>query len=78
MTEQANPNAAGSGPQFALHRIYLKDASFEIPNAPAVFMQDWKPEDVLSDPDLLGFRDTFTLLTGEAPAWKDLVGKSNN
>jgi preprotein translocase subunit SecB len=44
MTEQANPNATGSGPQFALHRIYLKDASFEIPNAPAVFMQDWKPE----------------------------------
>ncbi len=44
MTEQANPNAAGSGPQFALHRIYLKDASFEIPNSPAVFTQDWKPE----------------------------------
>jgi preprotein translocase subunit SecB len=44
MTEQANPNAAGSGPQFALHRIYLKDASFEIPNSPAVFTHDWKPE----------------------------------
>ena len=44
MTEQANPNAAGSGPQFALHRIYLKDASLEIPNSPAVLMQDWKPE----------------------------------
>jgi preprotein translocase subunit SecB len=44
MTAQANPNTTGSGPQFALHRIYLKDASFEIPNAPAVFMQDWKPE----------------------------------
>jgi preprotein translocase subunit SecB len=44
MTEQANPNAAGSGPQFALHRIYLKDASFETPNSPAVFRQEWKPE----------------------------------
>jgi preprotein translocase subunit SecB len=44
MTEQANPNAAASGPQFAIHRIYLKDASFETPNSPAVFMQEWKPE----------------------------------
>jgi len=44
MTEQANPNAAGNGPQFAIHRIYLKDASFETPNSPAVFMQEWKPE----------------------------------
>ncbi len=37
----------------------------------------WKPEDALSDPDLLGFRDTFNLLAGEPPAWKDLVGRSN-
>jgi preprotein translocase subunit SecB len=44
MTEKANPHAAGSGPQFAIHRVYLKDASFETPNSPAVFMQEWKPE----------------------------------
>ncbi len=31
-------------PQFALQRIYLKDASFEVPNAPRVFLQAWNPE----------------------------------
>ena len=30
--------------QFALQRIYLKDASFEVPNAPRVFLQAWNPE----------------------------------
>ena len=44
MTEQATPNAAGEGPQFAILRTYLKDVSFETPNSPAVFTQDWKPE----------------------------------
>lgn len=31
-------------PQFALQRIYLKDASFEVPGAPRVFLQSWNPE----------------------------------
>lgn len=31
-------------PQFALQRIYIKDASFEAPNAPVVFTKEWKPE----------------------------------
>ena len=31
-------------PQFALQRIYLKDASFEVPGAPRVFLQAWSPE----------------------------------
>lgn len=31
-------------PQFALQRIYLKDASFEVPGAPRVFLQTWNPE----------------------------------
>lgn len=30
--------------QFALQRIYLKDASLEVPNAPQVFAKEWKPE----------------------------------
>lgn len=30
--------------QFQLQRIYVKDVSFESPNAPEVFRQDWKPE----------------------------------
>ena len=30
--------------QFSLLRIYLKDASFEVPNAPKIFTEEWKPE----------------------------------
>ncbi len=30
--------------QFAVQRIYTKDISFEAPNAPQVFQQDWSPE----------------------------------
>lgn len=30
--------------QFALQRIYLKDASVEVPSAPGVFLQKWNPE----------------------------------
>ena len=30
--------------QFAIERIYVKDISFEAPNSPAVFTQDWDPD----------------------------------
>ena len=30
--------------EFAMQRVYTKDVSFETPNAPAVFQQEWKPE----------------------------------
>ena len=30
--------------QFAIHKIYIKDMSFEAPHAPAVFNEEWKPE----------------------------------
>ncbi|MEX2365653.1 MAG: protein-export chaperone SecB, partial [Pseudohongiellaceae bacterium] len=29
--------------QFALQRIYVRDASFESPRAPGVFREQWKP-----------------------------------
>lgn len=29
--------------QFSVQRIYLKDASFETPQGPSVFMQKWEP-----------------------------------
>lgn len=42
MSEQA---AQASDQQFAIQKIYLKDASFEAPNSPAVFgAGEWKPE----------------------------------
>lgn len=41
------PATGGSG-QVRLERMYLKDASFESPNSPAVFQQGWQPEFELS------------------------------
>ncbi|MEX0604890.1 MAG: protein-export chaperone SecB [Marinobacter sp.] len=44
-----NPQAAAGSeetnqPQFALQRIYIKDLSFESPNSPLVFQDQWKPQ----------------------------------
>ncbi|GGY38980.1 protein-export protein SecB [Bacterioplanes sanyensis] len=36
--------ADNENPQFALQRIYIKDSSFEAPNTPKTFTQEWKPE----------------------------------
>ena len=41
MAEETNPQA---GKQFGIQKIYVKDMSFETPNSPAVFTQDWRPE----------------------------------
>ncbi len=30
--------------QFSIQRIYTKDISFETPNSPEIFMQEWKPQ----------------------------------
>lgn len=30
--------------EFNIQRVYIKDVSFECPNSPAVFQQEWKPE----------------------------------
>jgi preprotein translocase subunit SecB len=45
--QQANGVAAeqaAQGIQFAIQRIFVKDISFEAPNAPAIFRKEWKPE----------------------------------
>ena len=31
-------------PQFALQRVYTKDSSFESPNSPSIFQEQWKPQ----------------------------------
>jgi len=42
MTDENQPAAEQ---QFAIQKIYIKDVSFESPNAPAVFADgEWKPE----------------------------------
>lgn len=44
---QANsPTAAptNNNPHFEIQRIYVKDLSFEAPNTPHTFVEEWKPE----------------------------------
>jgi preprotein translocase subunit SecB len=31
-------------PEFAINRIYIKDLSFEAPNTPHVFKEEWQPQ----------------------------------
>lgn len=42
--QQAAGAAEEQEPRFLIQRIYLKDVSFESPNSPAVYAEDWKPE----------------------------------
>ena len=39
---QTTPNAAV--PQFEIQRIFVKGISFEAPNTPHTFVEEWKPE----------------------------------
>lgn len=42
MAEAANNQQAQQN--FAIQRIFLKDVSFEAPNSPEIFQQDWNPD----------------------------------
>jgi preprotein translocase subunit SecB len=44
MTEQTNNVADTNETQFMIQRVYVKDLSYETPNTPAVFQQQWEPE----------------------------------
>ncbi|KTD31005.1 preprotein translocase subunit SecB [Legionella moravica] len=44
MTEQPNNPQNNDEAQFMIQRIYVKDLSYETPNTPAVFQQQWEPE----------------------------------
>ena len=45
MAEATNGAAnAQNEPQFQIHKVYVKDSSFEIPEGTAAFQQDWAPE----------------------------------
>jgi preprotein translocase subunit SecB len=41
---QPKPTAATGAPNFEIQRIYVKDLSYEAPNTPHTFTEDWKPE----------------------------------
>ena len=40
----AAPEQASQGAQFRVQRIYTRDTSFETPNSPAIFQNEWKQE----------------------------------
>ncbi|SDX15436.1 protein-export chaperone SecB [Thiocapsa roseopersicina] len=40
---QSNDPRTQSERQFSVQRVYVKDASFESPNAPDIFRGEWKP-----------------------------------
>ncbi|HEC29256.1 MAG TPA: protein-export chaperone SecB [Gammaproteobacteria bacterium] len=44
MTEQDNQEEQEDQQEFGIHSIYLKDVSFESPNAPEIFTTEFKPE----------------------------------
>ena len=49
MVEETNPQEAATDAtdqeqQFIIERVYVKDISFEAPNSPAIFTQDWEPD----------------------------------
>lgn len=43
MAKSQQPNNT-SEPQFDIQRIYIKDMSYEAPNTPQTFIEEWKPE----------------------------------
>lgn len=40
----AEENNSQAGKQFGIQKIYVKDLSFETPNSPGIFTQDWRPD----------------------------------
>lgn len=45
MTTPVNDTPASTpAPQFAIQRLYIKDISFETPNTPHIFKQQWQPD----------------------------------
>ena len=56
MSELNQTAQQGVETQFMIQRIYIKDLSYETPNTPAVFQQQWEPE--LN----LDLNTTYTLL----------------
>jgi preprotein translocase subunit SecB len=44
MAEEETGAAEDQGQQFVLQRIYIKDLSFESPEAPDVFRKEWNPK----------------------------------
>jgi preprotein translocase subunit SecB len=67
-----NPiDAAPQGPVFQLQRVYLKDASLELPNAPQIFLEQGTPQfevqlDVSHEGVVEGVREVVVRVTATA------------
>lgn len=44
MTEATAGNGTSQGAQLSVHKIYVKDSSFEAPSAPAIFQDQGQPQ----------------------------------
>lgn len=44
MAENQQDGTAPEGQQFNIGKVYLKDTSFETPNTPQIFQQEWQPQ----------------------------------
>jgi len=44
MSDTATPVQEAPQGAFSIERIFIKDVSFEAPNTPQVFREEWKPE----------------------------------
>ena len=44
MADSTEDTSSQAQPQFAIQKIYVKDLSFETPNSPSAFTQEWKPD----------------------------------
>jgi len=42
--EKADDQAQAGQGQFAIHKVYVKDASLESPNSPSIFREQWAPD----------------------------------
>lgn len=44
MTVNTPDQSQAEGPAFSVHNIYIKDISYEAPNTPHIFSEEWKPK----------------------------------
>jgi len=57
---------AANEPEFGIQRLYVKDLSFEAPNSPQVFLDEWQPEldmDLATKTNALGEDNHEVVLT---------------
>ncbi|HYS11952.1 MAG TPA: protein-export chaperone SecB [Burkholderiaceae bacterium] len=64
-------NAGAQGPVFQLQRVYLKDASLELPHAPTIFLEQEAPQvdvqlEVVNDKVLDGIYEVVVRVTATA------------